>query len=101
MNVRTFIFILFGIILTEAAWIIFSKPASNPLDSNKEKQLKDSIRIGQAKFDSLNKVITIKDHQYDSLQEIKSAVEYRTKERIVYINTSNADSLDKFIRSNW
>lgn len=94
------IIVLIVIVLAEGAWIYFHNPGTS-LEVNKEKQLRDSIQAGRIKYDSLSNVITLKDSLYDALQKTKPAVEYYAKERLVYVNKSDAPALDKFIRSNW
>lgn len=101
MNPIKVIIVLVILVLGEAAWIFFHDIKQHPEIADNEKRMRDSIALGEAKYDSLNKVINYKDSKYDSLQQAKPPVEYRAYERIVYIDKSTTSSLDKFIRTNW
>lgn len=90
--------LIIGALIT---YIIFSKHDIYPQVPNNEKAYRDSIQAGRKQYDSLEVAKKIKDSLYEQLQLSKPAIEYRTNTRLVYISHSNADTLDKIIRSKW
>lgn len=93
--------ILILLLIGETSYIILSKPDTLTLSPDKEKVMRDSMKLLTLKFDSISKAIIIKDQKYDSLSNIKNNVEILYRDRWKYYQGANADTLDSFIRKSW
>lgn len=92
--------VLLIIVMAESIYIALQRSEISTVQDT-EQASRDSLDLISQKYDSIQVAKQLKDSLYEALQQSKPAVEYYAKERIVYLNKSNADTLDKFIRSNW